>query len=103
MIENKNFPVRFWVNFYLLVSRHREQHTARVNINGLDPESADDREMGIFEERKRKVLVRSIGWNWLATFCWVHFGRGSMVVCVDVTIAEVCVLYASSSKPHRTS
>jgi hypothetical protein len=58
--------------------------------------------MGIFEEWKRKMLVRSIGWNWMATFCWVYFGRGSMVVCMDVTSREVCVLYASSSHPHRT-
>lgn len=65
--------------------------------------SAGDREMRILEERKRKMVMRSIGWNWMATFCRVHFVRGSMVVCMDVTSTEVCALYASSSKPHRTS
>jgi len=44
------------------------------------------------------MVVRSIGWNWMATFCRIHFVRGNMVVCMDVTSTEVCALYASSSK-----
>lgn len=43
------------------------------------------------------MVVRSIGWNWMATFCRVRFVRGSMVVCMDVTSTEVCALYATSS------
>lgn len=99
VVRNKIFfPVMFWVRFYVSVPRYSERHTARVNINGLYPVSAGDREMRILEERKRKMVVRSVGWNWMATFCRVHFVRGSMVVCMDVTSTEVRALYASSSK-----
>lgn len=98
MVRNKIFSGYVLGSFLCICPTvQRGRLTARGNINGLVPESAGDREMRILEERKRKMVVCSIGWNWMATFCWVHFVRGSMVVYMDVTSTEVCVLCASSS------